>query len=59
MCGCDEKVLIQGIVPCIPRGSRILMSLSSYLVPRMPIPIHIKKIIEQQMYISIRKSEKG
>ena len=59
MCGCYEKVLIQGIVPCIPRGSWILMSLSSYLVPRIPIHIHIKKIIEQQMYISIRKSEKG
>ena len=38
MRGCSEKVLIQGVVPCMPRGSRILMSLSS-LVPRMPINI--------------------
>ena len=59
MCGCSEKVLIQGVVPCMPCGSRILMSLSSYSVPRMPIHIYIKKITEQQVYIYIRKLEKG
>ena len=58
MCGCSEKVLIQGVVPCMPRGSRILMSLSSSSVPRIPIHIYIKKIIEQQVYI-YKKVRKG
>ena len=53
MCGCSEKVLIQGVVHCMPCGSLILMSLSSSSVPRMPIHIDIKKITEQHMYICI------
>ena len=36
---CVEKVLIQGFVPCMPRGSWIMVSLSSSSVPRMPIHI--------------------
>ena len=59
MCGCVEKVLIQGVIPCMSRGSLILMSLSSSSVPRIPIHIYIKKITEQQIFIYIRKSEKG
>ena len=53
MHGCSEKVLIQGDIPCMLRGSRILMSLSSSSVPRMPIHIYIKKITEQNVYIYI------
>ena len=63
MCGCVEEVLIQDVIPCMPHGSLILMSLSSSSVPRMPIHIYIKKITEKQIYIYIyiyiRKSEKG
>ena len=59
MCGCVEKVLIQGVIPCMPRGLLILKSLSSSSVPRIPIHIYIKKITEQQIFICIRKSEKG
>ena len=51
-----EEVLIQGVIPCMPRGSLILVSLSSSSFPRMPFHIYIKKITEQQMYIYIRKS---
>ena len=47
MCGCVEKVLIQGVIPCMPCGSLILMSLSSSSVLRVPINIYIKKITEQ------------
>ena len=57
MYGCVEKVLIQGVIPCMPRGSLILVSLSSSSISRMPIHIYIKKITEQQVYI--RKLEKG
>ena len=39
MYGCVEEVLIEGVVPCMPRGSRIMVSLSSSSVPRMPIHI--------------------
>ena len=53
MCGCGEEVLIQGGIPCMPRGSLILMSLFSSSVTRMPIHIYIKKITEQQIYIYI------
>ena len=56
---CVEKVLIQVVIPCMPRGSLILVSLSYSLVPRIPIHIYIKKIIEQQIYVYIRKSEKA
>ena len=58
MCGCSEEVLIQDVVPCMPRGSLILVSLSSSSVPRMPIDIYIKKITEQQIYI-YKKVRKG
>ena len=59
MRGCSEKVLIQGIVPFIPRGSWILMSLSSSSVPRMPILISIQKDhITSSIYIH-KKVRKG
>ena len=51
MYGCVEKVLIQGVIPCMPRGSLILVSLSSSSVPRISIHIYIKKITEIQIYI--------
>ena len=56
---CVEKVLIQGVIPCMPRGSMILVSLSSSSVPWIPIHIYIKKITEIQIYMCIRKSGKG
>ena len=63
MHGYIKKVIIQGVIPCMPRGSLILVSLSSSSVPRIPIHIYIKKITEQKIYIYIyiyiRKSEKG
>ena len=60
MYGCIKKVLIQGVIPCMPRGSLIWVPLSSSSVPRIPIHRYIKKIIEKQyVYIYIRKSEKG
>ena len=34
MYGCVEEVLIQDVVPCMPRGSRIMVSFSSSSVPR-------------------------
>ena len=39
MYGCVEEVLIQGVVPCMPRGLRIMVSLLSSSVPRVPIQI--------------------
>ena len=59
MYGCVKEVLIQGVIPCMPRGLLILVSFSSSSVPRVPIHIYIKKITAQQIYIYIRKSEKG
>ena len=55
---CVEEVLIQGVVPCMPCGSRILMSLLSSSVPRMPIHILIQKD-RRTASIYMRKSEKG
>ena len=53
MCGCVEEVLIQGVIPYMPCGSLILVSLSSSSVPRVPIHIYIKNITKQQIYIYI------
>ena len=44
---------LEGVIPCMPRGSLTLVFLSSSLVPRMPIHICIKNITEQQIYIYI------
>ena len=57
MYGCVKKVIIQGVIPCMPRGSLILVFMSSSSVPRIPIQTYIKKITEVQIYI--RKSKKG
>ena len=46
-----EKVLIQGVIPCMSRGLLVLVSLSSSSVPRIPIHIYIKKITEIPIYI--------
>ena len=47
----------------MPRGSLIMMTLSSSLVPMIIIHIYIKKITEKHIYIYIyiykRKSKKG
>ena len=47
----------------MPSGSLIMVTLSSSLVPMIPIHIYIKKITEKHIYIYIyiyiRKSEKG
>ena len=51
MYGCVKKVIIQVVIPCMPHGSLILVSLSSSLVPRIPIHNYIKKITEIQIYI--------
>ena len=53
MYGCVEKVLIQGVIPCMPRGSLILVSLSSSSIPRISIHIYIKRILEIRIYIYI------
>ena len=53
MYGCVKKVLLHGVIPCMPRGLLILVSLSSSSVARIPIHIYIKKITEQQIYIYI------
>ena len=56
MYGCVEKVIIQGVIPCMPHGSLILVSLSSSSVSRIAIHMYIKKITKIQLYI--RKPEK-
>ena len=53
MCGCVKKVIIQGVIPCMPHGSLILVSLSSSSVPQIPIHIYIKKFTEIELYIYI------
>ena len=59
--GIESLEAFDGALECaeVPHRSLILVSLSSSSVPRMSIHIYIKKITEQQMCISIRKSEKG
>ena len=51
MYGCVEKVIIHGVIPCMPHGSLILVSLSSSSVSRIAIHIYIKKITKIQLYI--------
>ena len=51
MYGYVEKVIIQGVIPCMPHGSLILVSFSSSSIPRIPIHGYIKKITEIQLYI--------
>ena len=41
---CVEKAIIQGVIPRMSHGSLILVSLSSSLVPRIPIHGYIQKI---------------
>ena len=43
MYGCVEKVVIKGVIPCMPRGSLILVTLSSSSIPQIPIHIDNKK----------------
>ena len=58
MYGCVKKVVIQGVIPCMPHGSLILVTLASFSIHQIPIHIYIKKITEiKNRYI--RKSEKG
>ena len=53
MYGCVKKVMKRGVIPCMPRGSVILVTLSSSSIPHIPIHIYIKKITEVQIYIYI------
>ena len=55
MYGCVEKVIIQGVIPCIPYGSLLLVALSSSFIPRIPIHIFIKKITEKQIYKKVKE----
>ena len=48
------EVIIQGIIPCMPYGCLILVSLSSSSVPRIPIHSYMKKITG----IQIEESQK-
>ena len=43
MYGCVEKVVIKGVIPCMPRGSLILVTLSSSFIPQIPIHIDNKQ----------------
>ena len=49
---------MQGIIPCMARGSLIMVTLSSSSVPMIPIHIYIKMVhkkIEIYIYKKVKK----
>ena len=58
MYGCVEEDLIQSVVPCMPRGSRIMISCHPPQFLGCLFISKAKKIIEKQVYI-YKKVRKG
>ena len=50
---CVKKVIIEGVIPCMPHRSLILASRLSSSIPQIPIHGYIKKITYIQLYIYI------